>query len=458
MHRMKSAWFAIAGLAVVLTLAGGTVRAADLPDFTELVEKHAASVVNISTERRAEQPSRRPEEFDEFFRRFFPGPNLRPPNVPQRSQGSGFIISDDGYILTNNHVVGNADKVLVSLSDGRELDAELVGVDAGSDLALLKVEADGLRAVTLGRSEDLKVGEWVLAIGSPFGFEYSVTAGIVSGKGRSLRNENYVPFIQSDVAINPGNSGGPLFNLDGEVVGINSQIYSNSGGYMGMSFAVPIDVAMEVADQLKTAGRVARGWLGVEIQKVSRELAESFGLEQPRGALITQVFPNSPGEAGGLLAGDIITEFNGHTIDLWSELPHYVGRAGPGSEAQLGLVRDGDKMTLDIEIGELPDDTLAQGRRPGSEPSALGLVVEPLREPIRERLKLDGGVVVVRSEGPASEAGIRQRDIITRLNNQPVESVDGFQKIANALPKGRSVPVLIVRGERPLYVPLKVPE
>ena len=447
-------------VSLVLALAGAGSQAADLPDFTGLVEAHSASVVNISTERRAERPSRRPEEFDDFFRRFFPGPNvpMPNPNVPRRSQGSGFIISSDGYILTNNHVVGGADEVTVRLNDRRELDATVVGVDAGSDLALLQVEADELRPVTLGRSADLKVGEWVLAIGSPFGFEYSVTAGIVSGKGRSLRNENYVPFIQSDVAINPGNSGGPLFNLDGEVVGINSQIFSNSGGYMGMSFAVPIDVAMEVADQLKSTGRVSRGWLGVEIQQVSRELAESFGLEQPQGALVTQVFPDSPGEAGGLLAGDIITEFNGHTIDLWSELPHYVGRAGPGSEAEVDLVRDGEKMTLVVEIGELPDDAVARSGRAGAEPSTLGLVVEPLRDAARERLKLDGGVVVVRSEGPAGEAGIRERDIITRLDNKPVDSLDSFQEIAESLPQGRSVSVLIVRGERPLFVPLKVPE
>ena len=451
---MKTAWVAMVGLA----LGGTLVLAADLPDFTGLVEAHSASVVNVSTERRVQQPSRRPEELDDLFRRFFPGPGIPAPNVPRQSQGSGFIITSDGYILTNNHVVGKADEVVVRLSDRRELDAAVVGADAGSDLALLKVEAEDLQPVTIGSSADLKVGEWVLAIGSPFGFEYSVTAGIVSGKGRSLRNENYVPFIQSDVAINPGNSGGPLFNLDGEVVGINSQIYSNSGGYMGMSFAVPIDVAMEVADQLKASGRVSRGWLGVEIQQVNRELAESFGLEQPQGALITRVFPNSPGEEGGLLAGDIITGFNGQSIDRWEELPHYVGRAAPGSEAQIDLVREGEKMSLELEIGELPDDTLAQRGQPGSEPSQLGLVVKALPDAARKRLKLDGGVVVVRSEGPAGEAGIRERDIITRVHNKPVDSLDSFHEIANALPKGRSVSVLVVRGERPLFVPLKVPE
>ncbi|MDE0062709.1 MAG: Do family serine endopeptidase [Gammaproteobacteria bacterium] len=451
---MKAPWVVILGVA----LAGTVARAAELPDFTGLVEAHSASVVNISSERRVQRQPRRPEELDDLFRRFFPGPGIPAPNVPRQSQGSGFIISSDGYILTNNHVVGEADEVVVRLSDRRELDATVVGADAGSDLALLKVEAEDLKPVTIGSSAGLKVGEWVLAIGSPFGFEYSVTAGIVSGKGRSLRNENYVPFIQSDVAINPGNSGGPLFNLDGDVVGINSQIYSNSGGYMGMSFAVPIDVAMEVADQLKASGRVSRGWLGVEIQQVNRELAESFGLEQPQGALITRVFPDSPGEEGGLLAGDIITEFNGQGIDRWEELPHYVGRTAPGSEARIGLVREGEKMSLELEIGELPDDSLAQRGQPGSEPSELGLVVKALPEAARERLELDGGVVVVRSEGPAAEAGIRERDIITRLHNKPVDSIAGFHEIANSLPEGRSVSVLLVRGERPLFVGLKVPE
>ncbi len=450
---MKGALFAMAGLAMA-----GSAAAVELPDFTGLVEAHSASVVNISTERRVQQPSRRPEELEDLFRRFFPGPGVPQPDAPRQSQGSGFVITSDGYILTNNHVVGQADEVVVRLSDRRELDATVVGADPGSDLAILKVEAENLQPVTIGSSADLKVGEWVLAIGSPFGFEYSVTAGIVSGKGRSLRNENYVPFIQSDVAINPGNSGGPLFNLDGEVVGINSQIYSSSGGYMGMSFAVPIDVAMEVADQLKSSGRVSRGWLGVEIQQVNRELAESFGLEQPRGALITRVFPDSPGEKGGLLAGDIITEFNGQGIDRWEELPHYVGRAAPESQARIGLVREGAKMTLELEIGELPDATLAQRAPGGSEPSELGLVVEALPDATRERLNLDGGVVVVRSEGPASEAGIRQRDIITKLDNKTVDSLERFDEIAKSLPRGRSVSVLIVRGERPLFVPLKVPE
>ena len=338
--------------------------AAELPDFTELVEKNAPAVVNISTvgedRRSSRRGGRQQEELEEFFR-FFGPPGRRGggPSQPARSLGSGFIISDDGYILTNNHVVEGAKEIIVRLSDRREYVAELVGADVRSDLAVLKVEADDdLPTVSLGKSNGLKVGAWVLAIGSPFGFDYSVTAGIVSAKGRSLptaQNENYVPYIQTDVAINPGNSGGPLFNLDGEVIGINSQIYSNSGGFMGVSFAIPIDVAMEVADQLRSDGRVSRGWLGVVIQDVTRDLAESFGLDRPHGALISQVYPGTPAEEGGLKEGDVITQFNGQSIERSSELPHFVGRVRAGSVAKLTLMRDGKRRTLDVKVGELAD-------------------------------------------------------------------------------------------------------
>ncbi|MXY04284.1 MAG: trypsin-like serine protease, partial [Gammaproteobacteria bacterium] len=310
--------------AVLLLGAGFGAAGAELPDFTELVEDNAAAVVNVSTTRRQNERDPRMRDFEEFFRRFPPQPQP-PSNARPRSLGSGFVISDDGYVLTNNHVVEGADEILVRFPDRRELSAEVVGTDRRSDLALLKVEADNLPTVRLGRSEDLDVGEWVLAIGSPFGFDYSVTAGIVSAKGRSLRterNESYVPFIQTDVAINPGNSGGPLFNLDGEVVGINSQIYSRSGGFMGVSFAIPIDVAMDVVDQLKSAGRVSRGWLGVVIQEVSRDLAESFGLERPHGALISEVAPGSPADESELQAGDVIIEFDDKPIERSEELPH----------------------------------------------------------------------------------------------------------------------------------------
>jgi serine protease Do len=272
------------------------------------------------------------------------------------SLGSGFIISSDGYILTNNHVVQGADEIVVRLSDRRELNAQLIGADERADLALLKVEATGLLSVELGNSDTLKAGEWVLAIGSPFGFDYSVTAGIVSALGRSLPNENYVPFIQTDVAINPGNSGGPLFNLEGQVIGINSQIYTRSGGFMGVSFAIPISVAMDVAEQLKDKGRVSRGWLGVVIQEVNKDLAESFGLNKASGALVAQLVPGSPAEVGGLLSGDIITAFNGQEINMSTDLPHRVGRVKPGAKARLDIVRNGKTKVLQLEIGALPDN------------------------------------------------------------------------------------------------------
>ena len=450
--------------AALLLGAGIPATAAELPDFTELVQDNAAAVVNVSTTRRQSERGRRFQErgIEEFFRRFPPQPPATPYTRP-RSLGSGFVISDDGYVLTNNHVVEDADEILVRFADRRELTAEVVGTDRRSDLALLKVEAEGLPAVRLGRSEDLDVGEWVLAIGSPFGFDYSVTAGIVSAKGRSLpteQNENYVPFIQTDVAINPGNSGGPLFNLDGEVVGINSQIYSRSGGFMGVSFAIPIDVAMEVVEQIKTDGRVSRGWLGVVIQEVSRDLAESFGLDRPHGALISEVAPGSPAEESELRAGDVIIEFDGNSIERSSELPHHVGRTAANSEVEVVLMRGGERLTLDVKVGELPD--LADGESPGqgapNEPSHLGLVLEDVPEAALSRFNLDGGVRVVQSTGPAAESGIRAGDIITRLNHQTVEDRQGFREIAKDLPKGRRVPVLIVRGGVQTFVPLSVPE
>ncbi len=453
------------------------VWAVELPDFTELVTDNAPAVVNISTVRHVDRNSSRPrnDQLDEFFRRFFP-PNgrrspdgRRPPDggrgrsIRPRSLGSGFIISSDGYLLTNNHVVDGADEILVRFSDRRELKAELIGADPRSDLALLKVDAENLPTVELGRSKNLRVGEWVLAIGSPFGFDYSVTAGIVSAKGRSLPTEyreNYVPFIQTDVAINPGNSGGPLFNLDGEVVGINSQIYSNSGGFMGVSFAIPIDVAMEVVDQLKSSGRVSRGWLGVGIEEVNRDLAESFGLDRPHGALISQVMEGSPAELGGIQVEDVITKFNGQSVERSGELPHFVGRARAGSEAELIIMRGGEEITLTLKIGEAPDRENQQvsARATGEGvPSRLGLNVEELAQEIQQRLNISGGVRVVEATGAAAEAGFRRGDVITRLNHQTVEDLQSFLEISEALPSGPT-PVLIIRGSTPTFLALRVPE
>jgi len=341
-----------------------------LPDFTGMVEKYSPAVVNISTKqsRSVRRQLRRdfmipdlPEDspFNEFFRRFFGedgGGEPKDKKFNTHSLGSGFIISQDGYVLTNNHVVEEADEIIIRLSDRREFEAQVIGTDRQSDTALLKINAQGLPVVSLGKSSKLKVGEWVLAIGSPFGFDHSVTAGIVSAKGRSLPSENYVPFIQTDVAINPGNSGGPLFNLDGEVVGVNSQIYSRTGGFMGLSFAIPIEVAMNVADQLRDTGRVSRGWLGVLIQDVTRELADSFGMDHPRGALVSRVLPDSPAQAAQLQPGDIILKYNGTKLDNSTELPPLVGQSPVGEMARLTLLRQGKKLKVEVTIGELPEE------------------------------------------------------------------------------------------------------
>lgn len=443
------------------------VSAKALPDFTDMVKKNAPAVVNIATvgeSRRSSEGSPRNEELEEFFRYFMPPNRPRGPTRPSRSLGSGFIVSDDGYILTNNHVVDGASEIIVRLNDRRELTAELVGQDPRSDLAVLKVETDAtLPTVKIGESESLDVGEWVLAIGSPFGFDYSVTAGIVSAKGRSLptaQNETYVPYIQTDVAINPGNSGGPLFNLDGEVVGINAQIYSNSGGFMGVSFAIPIDVAMEVATQLREEGRVSRGWLGVVIQEVNRDLAESFGLDRPHGALISRVMSGTPGEQGGLREGDVIIRFNGYSIERSGELPQHVGRVRAGTEVEVVLVRDGKEMTLDLEVGELDDLDQRRGLLTNApdELGRLGLRVTDLSDEELSRLDIEGGVRVDESVGAAADAGIRPRDIIMRLNNRAVTNSSDLDEISQGLTPGRQVPVLVLRGGNPVFLPLRVPE
>ncbi|MAH22639.1 MAG: serine peptidase [Gammaproteobacteria bacterium] len=453
---------------VVWGILASSVQAAALPDFTELVKDNEAAVVNISTV--GEAPSRmnrrgpRNDQLEEFFRRF--GPPQQRENQPRlrpRSLGSGFIIESDGYILTNNHVVDGAEKIMVRLSNREEYEAELVGTDPRSDLALLKVSADKrLPALTMGDSDELEVGEWVLAIGSPFGFDYSVTAGIVSAKGRSLSNPqtgNYVPFIQTDVAINPGNSGGPLFNLDGEVVGINSQIYSNSGGFMGVSFAIPIEMAMDVVKQLKDKGRVSRGWLGVEILEVSRDLALSYGLERPRGALVARVMEGSPAADAGLQEEDIIVEFNGQDIERSGELPQYVGRAPVGEPSRLTVVRGGKKKKLSVTIGELPDQAgLTSGPKQSNQDNKIGLTVRDLSEQTKEQLGVDSGVEVVAARGLAGEAGLMPRDIILRMRTKPVVDSEALDDIIADVKPGSIVPVLVLRQQRRIFLTLKVPE
>jgi len=448
-----------------------TVSAAALPDFTELVEQASPAIVNISTERtvggKEHAPSAGQEQIPDIFKHFFGERGFegrefeqQPRRSHPQSLGSGFIISADGYVLTNHHVVKGADSILVRLSDRRELVAELVGSDPRSDLALLKLSADALPVVKIGNSDKLKAGEWVLAIGSPFGFDHSVTAGIVSATGRSLANENYVPFIQTDVAINPGNSGGPLFNLQGEVVGINSQIYTRSGGFMGLSFAIPMTMAMEVVEQLKLNGHVARGWLGVIIQEVNRDLAESFGLDRPKGALVAKVLPGSPAQAAKLQEGDIIISFNGETVERSAELPPLVGRVVPGKTVERELVRNGRNKTIDLTVGVLPEEGAlveASAVAPPAEANPLNISVAALEPERAEQWRLSGGVVVREVlSGPGADAGLVVGDVITMLNGLPIEDMDGFADVASHLPKGKAVPMRIVRRGSPLFLPLKI--
>ncbi|WP_394164946.1 DegQ family serine endoprotease [Neptunomonas phycophila] len=465
----------IIAFACLLTVFSLTAKA-DFPDFTSLVKQAAPAVVNISTVQKAPSSDAQNgfsfqgpngEEIPEIFRHFFrfpdqgelPGPQQ---NTPQ-SLGSGFIISKDGYILTNHHVVKGADQVLVRLNDRRELEAVVVGSDERSDVALLKIDANDLPVVKIGDSSELEQGEWVIAIGSPFGFDHTVTSGIVSATGRALENETYVPFIQTDVAINPGNSGGPLFNLDGEVVGINSQIYTRSGGFMGLSFAIPIDVAMNVSEQLESSGFVTRGWLGVVIQEVNKDLAESFGLDKPSGALVAKVLPGSPAEAAGFRDGDIITEFNGQSINLSSDLPHQVGRVKPGTKARVDIVRNGDDKVLTVNIGTLPDEARAikASSQPAQAPqnNRLNIMISDLSQDQKNNLAVSYGILVQKvMAGSAANAGLVAGDVITMLNGKRVDNVQVFEQIVSQLPAKRSVPMRIVRRGSPVFIPLKLNE
>jgi len=440
--------------------------ARDLPDFRGIVAEQSPAVVKILVESRSgSHPGFDTDEIPEYLRRFFefrgepPGPRER------MSLGSGFVLSEDGYIVTNNHVVEGADSVVVRLLDRREYDAEVIGTDPRSDLALLRIEAEDLPVLRLDEDDDLAVGEWVLAIGSPFGLDYSVTAGIVSAMGRSLpteRNENYVPFIQTDVAINPGNSGGPLFNLDGEVVGVNSQIYTRSGGSIGLSFAIPVSVVRSVVEQLKAEGRVTRGWLGVTIQDVDRNLAESFNLERPMGALVAQVAPGSPAEASGIEPGDVIIRFDGETIDTSADLPHVVGLLRPGAEVDAVVVRSGRRQTLAVEVGGLDADDDPRVASTGSDGDSarIGITAETAAPETLERWGISGGVVVraVVPDSPADEAGIRAGDVLTLLGSTPVKDLDSLREALDAQEPGSSVPLRLIRRGAPLFIGLRLPE
>ena len=475
---MLKKWISSASMAVAFAFSSFTqiAIANNLPDFTELAEKHGAEVVNISVTQVMQAGNNvmpfpgmeNDENLQEFFKRFgIPGMPGQPGQGGQGGQeyksqslGSGFIISADGYILTNAHVVSEADEVLVKLSDKREFKAKIIGTDKRTDVALIKIEGTNLPKATIGDPAALKVGEWVAAIGSPFGLENTMTAGIVSAKGRALPQENFVPFIQTDVAINPGNSGGPLYNLRGEVVGINSQIYSRSGGSMGLSFSIPIDVAIDISNQLKASGKITRGWLGVAIQELTKELAESFGMKNTNGALIAGVEKNGPADKGGLMAGDVIIKFDGKVITASADLPRVVGGTKPGKIAAVDILRKGAVKTLNVGVGETPiepsDSIPAAKPATKAEANKIGLTLKELTPQQKKKLNGKNGLLVTESTGAAAQAGIRRGDVILGLNNSESQSVEAFNKQINAVAAGKTVAVLVLRGESTLYVPIKV--
>lgn len=446
-----------------------------LPDFTDLVEKQGPAVVNISTTQTVHGMGRsnRPFPFDEddpmsdFLRRFFPrqpGISGEPREFESRSLGSGFIISGDGYILTNSHVVESADEILVRLTDKREFKAKVIGADKRTDVALIRIVASNLPTVRMGDPSALKVGEWVIAIGSPFGFDNSVTAGIVSAKGRSLPQENFVPFLQTDVAINPGNSGGPLFNMKGEVVGINSQIYSRSGGFMGISFAIPIDVAMDIQNQLKINGRVRRGRIGVVIQEVTKDLAESFGMSIPTGAAVNAVERGGPAEKAGIEPGDVILKFDGKSVGSSSDLPRIVGTTKPGMKVSIQIWRKGSARELTVLVGEtLEDKSFARTgktQRPTEQAAnRLGLVVSELNYEQKRELRINGGLLVEDIRGNAVHADLRPGDIllalIARGESSEIRNVDQFNQLLAQFDKTATITLLVKRGDLQTFVTIK---
>lgn len=458
-------------LLVAAFIISTPLHAKDLPDFTDLVEKHGQAVVNISTVQTQQMDASHffpempdiPEDspFYDFLRKHMQ-PFSGPRKYESRSLGSGFIISKDGYILTNAHVVESANAITVRLTDKREFGAKVIGADKKTDIALLKIDADDLPVVTQGNPDQLRVGEWVIAIGAPFGFENTVTAGIVSAKGRSLAQENYVPFIQTDVAINPGNSGGPLFNMKGEVVGINSQIYSRTGGFMGLSFAIPIDVAMEIANQLKAYGKISRGKIGVMIQEMTDELAESFNLDKSRGALVASVEKNGPADKAGIKTRDVILSFDSKDINASSDLPRIVGNTKPGAKVPVEVWRNGSTKKLIIAVGEMPGDDVVispkQGKS-GNAVSRLGLVLRELSPGQKDQLGIDNGLLVEEIyDGTASKADIRPGDIILGFNNQDIRSIKQFNKLLGDAKKGRNIALLIRRGDATTFITMKIAE
>jgi serine protease Do len=466
MHTLTAKW--ASGIKTVIAIVSISVyslvsQAAELPDFTQLIEQHSPAVVKITAVSKgsAAEPQRSlpqdmqglPDIFRELLER-------RQAPRDRGSLGSGFIISADGYVLTNDHVVDKMDSITVILNDQREYSATLVGSDERSDLALLKIDAKNLPTLILAKDETLKVGQWVVAIGSPFGLDYSASAGIVSAIGRSIPSahseSNYVPFIQTDVAINPGNSGGPLFNMDGEVVGINSQIYSPSGGSVGLSFAIPSSLAVDVVAQLKDKGRVDRGWLGVMIQDVDKNLASSLGVDKPMGALISELDADGPAAKSGLKAGDLIIKFNDHAVNTSSDLPYLVGRTAPKSKVPVVIMRKGKQQSLNVTVGILPVSPQEAASRPASAPAqntvdSLGLIITPLER--SQRGGAEAGVVVqqVKPGSPAAEAGIQPGDIITQLAFSDIKSPDDYAKIVKGLPKNEPQAIRFYRQNRPVF-------
>ena len=437
-----------------------TVATTQLPDFVQLVEKYGKGVVNISTVREARvvegaDPFGFDERHAEIFRRFgfpFPfggGPRQEP---ERRGTGSGFIISADGLILTNHHVVDGADEIKVRLTDNREFTGKVLGSDAKTDIAVVKIEAKDLPYLTMGNSDELKVGEWVAAIGSPFGLDNTVTSGIVSAKSRKLPSDQYVPFIQTDVAVNPGNSGGPLFNIKGEVVGINSQIFSTSGGFMGLSFAIPSNLAMQIKDQLVKNGKVTRGRIGVVIQSVTQDLAESFGMKAPKGAIVSQVEKDGPAAKAGLQEGDIITAVNGKAIDDSVDMPVIIGSMAPGSIAKLSIIRNNKDMTLDVKVEEAPNESASSNASKTAAANKLGVTVRPLNDEEKAKAETEG-LLVTESTGAARKAGIREGDIIVNVNGVKIKKTDD---LARVLEKNKNLRVLVQRRDGRIFIPVRL--
>lgn len=457
----------IAPLTIFSPLAVSQVKG--LPDFTDLIKSTTPAVVKINTLSTATSNRTVDPSIPPFFRDFFDQYSQPQQQRPTAGVGSGFIISKDGYIVTNHHVISGADRIIVRLSDRREYDAEVIGSDSRSDLALLKIEEENLSALKFANSKLLEVGEWVLAIGSPFDLDYSASVGIVSAIGRSLPNgsgQDYVPFIQTDVAINPGNSGGPLFNLKGEVVGINSQIFTRSGGFMGLSFAVPSEVAEDVIGQLKKSGEVSRGWLGVVIQDVDRDLAKSFGLDAPKGALVTRVQRNGPADEAGIKSGDVIVEFNGKPIEFSHDLPHVVGLVEPGSTSKARIFRERKEKTIEVKVGVLEQG--GQTGRVGSnsnpdlgpdqQQKSLGLSIEQIDAALIKQLEITGGVMVtgVEASSSAAKAGLLAGDVIVQIAFKDISGVRGFKKVLEGLSPGSVVPILFYRNGTAVFRTIQV--